>query len=156
MPRFGFIQSGFESENCGYPQATREVAMPKRRLRRVNHRHIKRDPKMPFSQGVLVGNTLYLSGHIGLAPDTKRVPTDTPTEVHYLMKDVRSVLKEAGMTMDDLVYVQVFCPDVSLWECFNEIYSTYFKGDLPARAFVGSGKLLFDAHFELQAIAVKR
>jgi 2-iminobutanoate/2-iminopropanoate deaminase len=130
--------------------------MPTRRLRRANHRHIKRDAKAPFSQGVVVGKTLYLSGHIGLVPDTKRVPADISTEAHNLMKDVRSVLKQAGMTMDDLVYVQVFCPEVSLWESFNEIYRTYFRGDLPARAFVGSGKLLFDAHFELQAIAVKR
>jgi len=129
--------------------------MPKRRLKRVNRRHIKRDAKMPFSQGVVVGNTLYLSGHIGLDSETKRVPADIPTEVHNLLKDVRSVLKEAGMTMDDLVYVQVYCPEISLWESFNEVYRTYFKGDLPARAFVGSGKLLFDAHFEFQAIAVK-
>lgn len=129
--------------------------MPKRRPKQVNRRHIKRDAKMPFSQGVVVGNTLYLSGHIGLDPDTKRVPADIPTEVHNLLKDVLSVLKEAGMAMDDLVYVQVYCPEVSLWESFNEVYRTYFKGDLPARAFVGSGKLLFDAHFEFQAIAVK-
>lgn len=130
--------------------------MPKRSTQSVSRRHIKRNAKTPFSQGVLVGNTLYLSGHIGLVPDTEQVPADIPSEVHFLMKDMQSVLKEAGMTMEDLVYVQVFCPDVSLWESFNKVYRSYFKGELPARAFVGSGKLLFNAHFELQAIAIKR
>jgi enamine deaminase RidA (YjgF/YER057c/UK114 family) len=72
------------------------------------------------------------------------------------MEGISSVLKEAGMTMKDLVSVQVFTPDVSSWESFNKVYRTYFTGDLPARAFIGSGKLLFGARFEMQGIAVKR
>jgi enamine deaminase RidA (YjgF/YER057c/UK114 family) len=58
--------------------------------------------------------------------------------------------------MDDLVSVQVFCSDVSHYAAFNSVYRTYFKGDFPARAFLGSGKLLFDARFEVMGIAVKR
>jgi enamine deaminase RidA (YjgF/YER057c/UK114 family) len=49
----------------------------------------------------------------------------------------------------------VFCPDLTLCQEFNEIYRTYFIKDFPARAFIGSGKLLFDAHFEMQGTAVK-
>ena len=60
------------------------------------------------------------------------------------------------MTMDDLVSVQFFCSDVSHYVAFNEVYKTYFKKEYPARAFIGSGKLLFDARFEVQGIAVKR
>jgi enamine deaminase RidA (YjgF/YER057c/UK114 family) len=59
------------------------------------------------------------------------------------------------MTMDDLVQLQVFCSDVSLWERFNAVYRTYFTSRLPARAFLGSGTLLFGARFELQGVAVK-
>jgi len=129
--------------------------MPRKSQKGAVRRHIKRDATVPFSRGVLVGNTLYISGHIGLDAKTGKVPADVRTEARYLMDDVCSVLKEAAMTVNDLAYVQVFCPDVSLWETFNEVYRTYFNGDLPARAFVGSGKLLFDARFELQAIAVK-
>ena len=60
------------------------------------------------------------------------------------------------MTMDDLVYVTVYCPDLSLYGEFNSVYRTYFTGEFPARAFIGSGPLLFGGHFEVQGIAVKR
>jgi enamine deaminase RidA (YjgF/YER057c/UK114 family) len=60
------------------------------------------------------------------------------------------------MTMDDLVYVQIFCNDLTLYDRFNAIYKTYFTKELPARAFIGANALLRGGHFELQAIAVKR
>jgi enamine deaminase RidA (YjgF/YER057c/UK114 family) len=66
------------------------------------------------------------------------------------------VLAEAGMTMNDLVNVQVFCSDVALFDTWNQVYRTYFSQPFPARAFVGSGPLLFGARFEMQAIAVRR
>lgn len=77
------------------------------------------------------------------------MPDDIETEARNVMDGIQAVLQNAGMLMDDLVYVQVSCPDVSLWERFNAIYSSYFKGKMPARAFVGSGKLLFNARFEV-------
>jgi 2-iminobutanoate/2-iminopropanoate deaminase len=60
------------------------------------------------------------------------------------------------MTMDDLVYVQVFSPHLDLYDPFNAIYRTYFSKDFPARAFIGSGPLLRNARFEIVGIAVKR
>jgi reactive intermediate/imine deaminase len=120
-------------------------------------RYIQVKQQGPFSDGVLVGSTLYLSGRIGLDETGTRVPDDIETEARNVIEDVQAVLQQAGMQMDDLVYVQVFCPDVSLWERFNAIYCTYFMHKLlPARAFIGSGKLLFNAHFEVQGIAVKQ
>ena len=68
----------------------------------------------------------------------------------------KAVLAEAGMAMDDLVSVQIFCSDISLYDKFNGVYRSYFKKDFPARAFIGSGPLLRGAHFEMQAIAVKQ
>lgn len=127
----------------------RKIGTRKRHFIQLNH-------QAPFSDGVLVGDTLFLSGRIGLDQSGRAVPEDIETEVRNVMNSVEAVLRKSGMKMDDLVYVQVFCPDVSLWEKFNSIYSTYFERDkLPARAFVGSGKLLFGAHFEVQGIAVK-
>jgi 2-iminobutanoate/2-iminopropanoate deaminase len=73
-----------------------------------------------------------------------------------VLNNVQNVLKQAGMTMDDLVSVQIFCSDVAHYDAFNKVYRTYFKQEFPARAFIGSGKLLFGARFEIQAIAVKR
>ena len=109
----------------------------------------------PFSGGVLVGNTLYLSGKIGLTPDRK-VPASAAEEARIVLDDVKATLTAAGMTMDDLVSVQIFCSDVSHYDAFNRVYRTYFTGEFPARAFIGSGALLFGARFEVQAIAVKR
>jgi 2-iminobutanoate/2-iminopropanoate deaminase len=58
--------------------------------------------------------------------------------------------------MDDLVWVQVFCTDLSNYQTFNAIYKTYFHGELPARAFLGVDHLLANAHFEVMGIAIKR
>jgi 2-iminobutanoate/2-iminopropanoate deaminase len=110
----------------------------------------------PFSDAVLVGDTLYLAGRIGLIPGTRQVPATAEEEAKLLLDDYKKVLAEAGMTMDDLVSVQVFCADVKLFDTWNRIYPTYFGKDLPARAFLGSGPLLFGARFEMQAIAVRR
>ena len=109
----------------------------------------------PFSGAVLVGNTLYLSGKIGLTPD-RMVPGSAAEEARLVLDDVKATLTAAGMTMDDLVSVQIFCSDVSHYDAFNRVYRTYFTKEFPARAFIGSGALLFGARFEVQAIAVKR
>jgi 2-iminobutanoate/2-iminopropanoate deaminase len=65
------------------------------------------------------------------------------------------VLERAAMAMDDLVFVQVYCTDLSLFHLFNGVYRGYFKKGFPARAFLGAGSLVLGARFEIQAIAVK-
>jgi len=110
---------------------------------------------LPFSDAVLVNNTLYLSGRIGLDPATGLPPADIQEELRLLFDGFEAVLAQAAMTMDDFVYIQVFCPYVSLWEAFNTAYVRRFPRGFPARAFLGSGPLLFNARFEMQGIAVK-
>ncbi len=109
----------------------------------------------PFSGAVLVGNTLYLSGDIGL-DENRRVPADAAAEARIVLDNLKRRLASAGMTPDDLVFVQVFCSDVAHYDAFNRVYRGYFAREFPARAFVGAGTLLFGARFEVQAIAVKR
>ena len=122
----------------------------------MSRAYFARNPAYPFADAVLVdGKTLYLSGRIGFVEGTTTVPESVEDEAHAVLKDVRSVLAMAGMTMDDLVSLQVFCSDVALWERFNAVYRTYFTRQLPPRAFLGSGALLFGARFELMGIAVK-
>jgi 2-iminobutanoate/2-iminopropanoate deaminase len=109
----------------------------------------------PFSGAVLVGDTLYLSGTLGLEGN-QQVPASAETEATNVLGNIQKTLGEAGMTMEDLVSVQVFCSDVSNYDVFNTVYRGFFKQEFPARAFLGSGKLLFGARFEVQGIAVKR
>ena len=111
---------------------------------------------LPFSDGVLVGDTLYLSGRIGIDPATGLAPENVETELSLLFDGFRAVLQQAGMSMDDLVWVQVYSPDVSLWEQFNAAYVKFFSREFPARAFLGSGQLLKNGRFEMLGMAVKR
>jgi reactive intermediate/imine deaminase len=115
-----------------------------------------RPVEAPFSDAVLVDNTLYLAGRIGLDPKTGAPPPDLEQEIRLLLDGMKATLEAAGMTMDDLVSVQVFCPDLALYDRFNRVYRTYFGDHLPARAFIGSGPLLRGGHFESSAIAIRR
>ena len=114
-----------------------------------------RRPGLPFSDGVLVGDTLYISGRIGLDPATGVAPANVEAELDLLFEGFQAVLREAGMNMDDLVWVQVYSPDVSLWQQFNAAYVKLFSREFPARAFLGSGPLLMNGRFEMLGIAVK-
>ena len=106
-----------------------------------------------FSDSVLVGDTLYLAGRLGL--EGGQPPATATEEARNVLNGIQSVLAEAGMTMDNLVQIQVFCSDVSLYGEFNEVYQEYFGERPPARAFLGSGDLLFGARFEVMGIAVR-
>ena len=111
---------------------------------------------LPFSDGVLVGNTLYIAGHIGVDPKTGMAPADAEAEAHLVMDGIKKTVEDAGLSMDDVVSVQIFCTDLKLYETFNAVYRTYFHGDFPARAFIGTDKLLRNGHYEVMGIAVKR
>jgi enamine deaminase RidA (YjgF/YER057c/UK114 family) len=110
---------------------------------------------LPFSSGVVVGNTLYIAG---TTADTDKIKTGlTPeAEAKDVMEQIKVTVDKAGMSMDDIVSMQVFCTDLGLYDAFNSVYRTYFKGNFPARAFIGGNKLLFGARFEVLGIAVKK
>lgn len=115
------------------------------------------NPQLPFSGAILAGNTLYLSGRIGLDAKTGKAPADVDEEIKTLLDTVKATTVAAGMSMDDLVYVQIACTDLSLYDKFNTAYRGYFTTkDLPAREFIGAATLLRGGHFEIQAIAVRR
>lgn len=107
----------------------------------------------PFSDAVLVGDTLYLAGRLGTDPKTNQIPASVDDEVRFLLDSFKAVLASADMNMDNLVSVTIYCPDLTLYDKFNAIYRSYFGKDCPARAFIGSGPLLRGARFEMQAIA---
>src|SRR5579871_3641908 len=74
---------------------------------------------LPFSDAVLVGNTLYISGRGGIDFKTMKVPGSLTDEVKLLLDDYKTILSQAGMTMDNLIYVTVYCPDLKLYSTFN-------------------------------------
>jgi len=111
---------------------------------------------LPFSDGVLVGNTLYIAGHIGTDPKTGLAPADAEEEARLVMEGIKKTVEVAGLSMDDIVSIQVFCTNLKYYDTFNAAYKTYFHGDYPARAFIGTDKLLRNAKYEVLGIAVKR
>jgi 2-iminobutanoate/2-iminopropanoate deaminase len=113
-------------------------------------------PEHPFSKGVLVEDTFYIAGHIGVDAKTRKPPAKVEDEARAAMDDIKKTLAAGDATMEDLVSVTVYCSDLSTYDAFNAVYREYFKGPLPARAFIGVNKLLLNARFEVVGIAVKR
>ncbi|HLW97080.1 MAG TPA: RidA family protein [Candidatus Acidoferrales bacterium] len=121
-----------------------------------SHKYVLRPDRrvdLPFSDAIWTGSTLYLAGHIGFDPATSRPPVETEREIRLMLDSLKTTLSAAGLEMRHLVYVQIFCSDISLFAEFNTIYRTYFEKPFPTRAFIGSGPLLFGAKFEIQGIA---
>ena len=108
----------------------------------------------PFSGAVWVDNTFYVSGMLGL--EGGQVPETAEQEAANVLDAIKAVLEGEGLTMDDLVVVQVYASDVADYGAFNDVYRTYFTSEFPARAFLGSGTLLFGARFEVMGTAVRR
>lgn len=109
----------------------------------------------PFSRSVLAGDTLYISGTTDNDPATGKPPPDVAAGAKLVLDNVKRAVEQAGMTMDDLVWVQIFATDLGNYATFNQVYRGYFTGPMPARAFIGAGSLLGGAHFEVMGIAVK-
>jgi 2-iminobutanoate/2-iminopropanoate deaminase len=109
----------------------------------------------PFSGAVMAGDTLYIAGTTDTDRATGKPPADPKDGAKLVLNNIKATVEAAGLTMDDLTWVQIFCSDLSYYAAFNEVYRTYFKGPMPARAFIGAGSLLGGAHFEVMGIAVK-
>ena len=110
---------------------------------------------LPYSPGILVGNTLYISGQLGRDPATAQlVRGGIEAETRQAMANVRKVLQAAGMDFPNVVSVNVFLASFDDFAAFNDVYKTYFPVDPPARA-TAQVALNLNARVELQMIAVK-
>jgi len=109
----------------------------------------------PFSPGILVGDTLYVAGQTGSNLKTGEIPAEFEAEVRQTLDNIGLVLKEAGMTFDNAVTVQVYLTDMSLFPQMNSVYTTYFKEPRPARTTVGVAKLVGTAKIEITVTASK-
>ncbi len=114
-------------------------------------------PVGPYSQAIKVGNTLYLSGQIGIDPSTGRLREDFPSQAKQVLENLQAVLEEAGYTKKDLVKVVIYLTDVSLFAEFNSLYERFLEGvePKPARVTVGVKELPLGALIEIEAVAVR-
>jgi 2-iminobutanoate/2-iminopropanoate deaminase len=94
-----------------------------------------------FSPGILVDGTLYISGQTGADLKTREFPADFETEVKNTLDHIGLILKAANMTFDDVVAVQVYLTDVSLFQRMNAVYTATIKEPRPTRTTVGVAKL---------------
>lgn len=114
-------------------------------------------PIGPYSQAVLIGNTLYTSGQVALDPITMElVMEDIETETKQVMENMKAVLDAAGMTFDNVVKATIFIMDMGDFTRINSVYSTYFDEDTaPARETVQVAGLPKGVNIEISMIAVK-
>ena len=111
---------------------------------------------VPLSEAVRVGDTLYLSGQVGIVPGTMNLATGgLEGETRQTMKNIKTSLQAHGYSMNDLVKCLVMLADISQWATFNDIYKTYFDEHYPARSAFGANGLAIGAQVEIECIAVR-
>ena len=111
---------------------------------------------LPFSEAVRVGNTLYLSGQVGIVPGSlELVDGGLPAEARQTMENIAAMLEAHGYAMRDVVKCTVMLTDMSRWAEFNDIYVTYFSAPYPARSAIGATGLALGAEVEVECIAAR-
>lgn len=112
-------------------------------------------PNMPFSPGVLVGDTLYCAGQTGSDLKTGEYPEKFEQEVQQTFRRIGIILKAAGYDYSDAVDVKVYLVDIALFPEMNSVYTQYFKKDRPARTTVAIAGLVGKARIEITVTARK-
>jgi reactive intermediate/imine deaminase len=106
----------------------------------------------PYSQGVRAGNTVYLSGQLGLDPATGNLVEGIDAQTHQVFKNLRAVAQAAGGELDDIVKLTILLADLADFAKVNEIMATYFKPPYPARATYQVAAIPKAARLEVEAI----
>jgi 2-iminobutanoate/2-iminopropanoate deaminase len=112
-------------------------------------------PIGPYSQAVLYGETLYISGQLGIHPKTGLFPTGLEDQTRQAMQNLKAILEEAKMEFKDVVQTHIYLKDINDFAKVNEIYSSYFEGDYPSRATMQVAALPKDGKVEIEMIACK-
>ena len=108
---------------------------------------------LPFSDAVRVGDTLYLSGQLGIGADGK-LPEGIAAQTKQALDNIGAILKRAGLGYGDVFHCTAMLADMKLWPDFNKVYVTYFpEGKRPARSAFGASGLALNALVELECQA---
>jgi 2-iminobutanoate/2-iminopropanoate deaminase len=114
-------------------------------------------PELPFSDGVRIGQLVMLSGQIGIVPGTMAlIEGGIEAEARQTFDNIRRTLQAHGMSLTDVVRVQVMLADMADWPRFNDVYREFFSAPWPARSAFGANGLALGARVEVEAFAVKR
>ena len=109
----------------------------------------------PYSQAIMVGNTLYVSGQIPFVPETMTlVSEDIQAQTRQSIENIKAIVNEAGGELSDVVKVNIFVKNIEDFDKINEVYAEYFNEAKPARALVEVARLPRDVKIEIEAIAV--
>jgi 2-iminobutanoate/2-iminopropanoate deaminase len=111
----------------------------------------------PYSQSIMVGNMLFISGQIPVDPASGQIVSgDIREQTRQVMKNVSAILNEAGMTLENVVKTTIFLKDMNKFSDVNEVYKSFFnEGDYPARSTIEVARLPKDVLIEIEAIAIK-
>jgi len=110
---------------------------------------------VPLAEAVRVGDTLYLSGQIGIQPGTlKLVPGGIKEEAKQTLTNIKTTLEAHGYTLRDVIKCTVMLADIAKWGDFNEVYKSFFSEPYPARSALGANGLAVGAQVEVECIAV--
>jgi len=113
------------------------------------------NPVGPYSQGIEAGGIVFVSGQVGINPETgSKVEGGIEKETEQVLTNIEAILKEAGLTLKDVAKVNVYLKDISDFSRMNQVYSTFFSEHKPARACV-EANLVKDFLVEIDAIAVR-
>lgn len=119
--------------------------------------HTDNAPKAigPYSQAVLAGNTLYISGQIPVDPATGVMPEGITAQTEQVMKNIEAILKEAGFSFANVVKSTCLLASMDYFKPMNEVYAKYYPTECPARAAFAVQALPMGALVEIETIAVK-
>ena len=111
-------------------------------------------PIGPYNQAIRAGSLLFISGQVALKPGSGELAnSDIIEETHQVMRNLKSILSEAGMTFNNVVKTTIFLSDMDLFGQVNEIYGKYFESDFPARETVAVKGLPKNVNIEISMIA---
>ena len=108
----------------------------------------------PYSQGIKVGNLIFTSGQIPLDPATGTFPEGIQAQARQSLSNVKAILAEAGVSMDQVIKTTVFLKDMNDFAVINGIYAQYFTEPFPARSCVEVARLPKDVLLECEVIAL--
>lgn len=122
-------------------------------MKKIIHTDTAPEPIGPYSQGVIAGNLLFVSGQIALDPETGELEiTDIPSETRKVMKNIEAILTSAGCKFENVVKTSIFLSNMVHFQAVNEVYASFFSKNFPARETIAVAGLPKGVNVEISVI----